>query len=308
MKPVQVVTPATTANLGPGFDCLGMALDLWNRVEVLPSSTSEGEPLVEVTGEGEGELPTDRRNLVYRAIAFLFHEADEALPPLRLRCHNQIPVKRGLGSSAAAIAGGLAAANALCSHSFSSEDLLEMAATMEGHPDNVAAAVLGGLRLVVTDKQQLYTVPINVPPEIRAVLFVPEFGVSTADARRVLPEKVSIADAVHNAGRVALLVTGMLTNHPEYLSVATQDRLHQPYRQSSFPAMKVIFAAARAAGALGVFLSGSGPTILALTQGREMTVAYEMAEAARQAGVEGNVHITQPTAKGAHVVDKPEGI
>jgi homoserine kinase len=308
MNPVLVLAPATTANLGPGFDCLGMALDLWNLVEVLPPSTSEGDPLVEVTGEGEGELPTDHSNLVYRAMEFLFHEADEALPPLRLRCHNQIPVKRGLGSSAAAITGGLAAANALCAHSFSSKDLLEMAATLEGHPDNVAAAVLGGLRLVVTDEQQLYTVPINVPPEIRAVLFVPEFGVSTADARRVLPGKVSIADAVHNAARTALLVTGMLTNHPEYLSVATQDRLHQPYRQSLFPAMKVIFTAARAAGALGVFLSGSGPTILAFTQGREMTVAYEMAEAARQTSVEGKVHITQPTAKGAYVVDNHKGI
>lgn len=308
MNPVLVLAPATTANLGPGFDCLGMALDLWNRVEVLPPSTSEGDPLVEVTGEGEGELPTDHSNLVYRAMEFLFHEADEALPPLRLRCHNQIPVKRGLGSSAAAITGGLAAANALCAHSFSSKDLLEMAATLEGHPDNVAAAVLGGLRLVVTDEQQLYTVPINVPPEIRAVLFVPEFGVSTADARRVLPGKVSIADAVHNAARTALLVTAMLTNHPEYLSVATQDRLHQPYRQSLFPAMKVIFTAARAAGALGVFLSGSGPTILAFTQGREMTVAYEMAEAARQTSVEGKVHITQPTAKGAYVVDNHKGI
>jgi homoserine kinase len=308
MKPVQVSAPATTANLGPGFDCLGMALDLWNCVEVLPPSATEGEPLVEVIGEGEGKLPTDHSNLVYRAMEFLFHEADEALPPLRLRCHNQIPVKRGLGSSAAAIAGGLAAANALCSHNFSSEDLLEMAATMEGHPDNVAAAVLGGLRLVVTDEQQLYTVPINVPSEVRAVLFVPEFGISTSDARRVLPGKVSIADAVYNAARTALLVTGMLTDHPEYLSVATQDRLHQPYRQSLFPPMKVIFAAARAAGALGVFLSGSGPTILAFTQGREMTVAYEMAEAARQAGVEGNVHITQPAVKGAHVVDNHQGI
>ena len=304
MNPVLVLAPATTANLGPGFDCLGMALDLWNRVEVLPPSTSEGDPLVEVTGEGEGELPTDHSNLVYRAMEFLFHEAGEELPPLRLRCHNQVPVRRGLGSSAAAIAGGLAAANTLCIHKFSPEELLEMAATIEGHPDNVAAAVLGGLRLVVTDEQQLYTVPIDVPSDICAVLFVPEFGISTSDARRVLPEKVSMADAVHNAARTALLVAGMLTNHPEYLSVATQDRLHQPYRQALFPAIKVIFAAARDAGALGVFLSGSGPTILALTQGREMTVAYEMAEAARQASVEGKVHITRPTARGAYVMNR----
>jgi homoserine kinase len=297
------MAPATTANLGPGFDCLGMALDLWNRLEISAGSPTSDEPVVEIVGEGEEELPKDRSNLVYRSMEFLFREADEEMPPLRLRCRNQIPLKRGLGSSAAAIAGGLAAANALCPRAFSPEDLLEMAATIEGHPDNVAAAVLGGLRLVVTDQQRLYTVPVSVPAELHAVLFVPDFRIATADARNVLPQKVSVADAVHNLGRIALLVTGMLTGHPEYLGIATQDRLHQPYRQSLFPAMKVIIAAARDAGALGVFLSGSGPTVLALTQGREMTVAYEMAESARQAGVEGKVEITQPTPQGAHVVD-----
>jgi homoserine kinase len=304
MDSITVMSPATTANLGPGFDCLGMALDLWNRLEVLPGIPDGGDALlVEITGEGAGELPADQRNLVYQSMEFLFREADQEMPPLRLRCHNQIPLKRGLGSSAAAIAGGLVAANAWCSHTFTSNDLLEMAATIEGHPDNITAAVLGGLQLVVMDQRQLYTVPVNVPPELHAVLFVPEFRIATTDARRVLPEKVSVADAVYNMGRTALLVAGMCANHPEYLGVATQDCLHQPYRQALFPAMKVIFAAARAAGALGVFLSGSGPTIMALTQGREMTVAYEMAEAARQAGVEGKVQITQPAIRGAHVVD-----
>jgi homoserine kinase len=304
MDSITVMSPATTANLGPGFDCLGMALDLWNRLEVLPGFPDAGDaPLVEITGEGAGELPADERNLVYQSMEFLFREADQEMPPLRLRCHNQIPLKRGLGSSAAAIAGGLVAANAWCSHTFTSNDLLEMAATIEGHPDNITAAVLGGLQLVVMDQRQLYTVPVNVPPELHAVLFVPEFRIATTDARRVLPEKVSVADAVYNMGRTALLVAGMCANHPEYLGVATQDCLHQPYRQTLFPAMKVIFAAARAAGALGVFLSGSGPTIMALTQGREMTVAYEMAEAARQAGVEGKVQITKPAIRGAHVVD-----
>lgn len=304
MNSVIVMSPATTANLGPGFDCLGMALDLWNRLEVFPGSVAGGDaPLVEIIGEGAGELPADQSNLVYQSMEFLFHEAGQEMPPLRLRCHNQIPLKRGLGSSAAAIAGGLVAANAWCSHTFTSNDLLEMAATIEGHPDNVSAAVLGGLQLVVTDQRQIYTAPVNVPAGLHAVLFVPDFRIATTDARKVLPEKVSVAEAVYNMGRTALLVAGMCANHPEYLGVATQDCLHQPYRQALFPAMKVIFAAARAAGALGVFLSGSGPTIMALTQGREMTVAYEMAEAARQAGVEGKVQITQPALQGAHLVD-----
>ena len=304
MTLVRVKAPATTANMGPGYDCLGMALDVWNTIEV--EVLDSGEPVVEVTGEGAGELGTGRDNLVYRSMEFLFQDAGQEMPLVRIRCDNAIPLARGMGSSAAAIAGGLVAANAICSQDYTPNDLLEMAATIEGHPDNVAAAVLGGMQLVISDKTEegsrLYTVPINVPPELHAVVFVPQVRIATEDARAVLPEKVTVADAVHNIGRVGLLVASMATNHPEYLAIATQDLLHQPYRQPLFPAMKVIFKAALDAGALGVFLSGSGPTVLALTQGREMTVAYEMAEAARQASVEGNVSVTQPTVQGAHLV------
>ena len=304
MTLVRVKAPATTANMGPGYDCLGMALDVWNTIEI--EVLDSGEPVVEVTGEGAGELGTGRDNLVYRSMEFLFQDAEQEMPLVRIRCDNAIPLARGMGSSAAAIAGGLVAANAICSQDYTPNDLLEMAATIEGHPDNVAAAVLGGMQLVISDKtkegSRLYTVPINVPPELHAVVFVPQVRIATEDARAALPEKVTMADAVHNMGRVGLLVASMATNHPEYLAIATQDLLHQPYRQPLFPAMKVIFKAALDAGALGVFLSGSGSTVLALTQGREMTVAYEMAEAARQASVEGNVSVTQPTVRGAHLI------
>jgi len=304
MTLVRVKAPATTANMGPGYDCLGMALDVWNTIEI--EVLDSGEPVVEVTGEGAGELGTGRDNLVYRSMEFLFQDAEQEMPLVRIRCDNAIPLARGMGSSAAAIAGGLVAANAICSQDYTPNDLLEMAATIEGHPDNVAAAVLGGMQLVISDKTEegsrLYTVPINVPPGLHAVIFVPQVRITTEDARAVLPEKVTMADAVHNMGRVGLLVASMATNHPEYLAIATQDLLHQPYRQPLFPAMKVIFKAALDAGALGVFLSGSGSTVLALTQGREMTVAYEMAEAARQASVEGNVSVTQPTVRGAHLI------
>ena len=303
MTLIRVKAPATTANLGPGYDCLGLALDVWNtlEVEILPG----GDSVVEISGEGVGELGTGHDNLVYRAMEFLFRDAGESMPALRINCDNKIPLARGMGSSAAAIAGGLVAANSLCSQEYTVSDLLEMAATIEGHPDNVAAAVLGGMRLVIMDEgSRLYTVPVNVPPELHAVVFVPQVRISTEDARSVLPEKVAMLDAVHNMGRVGLLVAAMATNHPEYLAVATQDRIHQPYRQPLFPAMKVIFQAALDAGAMGVFLSGSGSTVLALTKGREMTVAYEMAEAARQANVEGNVSVTQPTLLGAHLIEQ----
>ena len=301
MTTVEVRAPATTANLGPGYDCLGMALDLWNRLTVA-TEPAGGASSVEVLGEGEGELSADTENLTYRAMAFLYGEADAEMPPLALQCHNAIPLSRGLGSSAAAISAGLVAANALLDNPFTANDLLEMAATIEGHPDNVAAAVHGGLRLVVMDDDRLYTAPIDVPDDLQAVLFIPERRIATVDARRVLPSEVSVADAVYNMSRAALLVAGMQSNHPEYLNIATQDRLHQPYRQSIFPPMKVIFAAARNAGALGVFLSGSGSTILALARERAMTVAYEMFDAARLAGVDGRVEITKPTPLGAHVV------
>lgn len=300
-RPIRVMAPATTANLGPGFDCLGLALDLWNQLDVLPGDPGDG-PVVEIIGEGAGELSTGKDNLVYRSMTFLFNEAAREPPPMRLRCQNQIPLERGLGSSAAAIAGGLVAANAMCAHAFTANDLLEMAATIEGHPDNVAAAVLGGLQLVLAEDQKIYTAPINVPPELYAVLFIPELRIATSDARAVLPQSVSRADALYNMSRTALLVAGMAGNHPEYLSVATQDRMHQPYRLELFPAMKLLFKAALDAGALGVFLSGSGSTVLALTRGREMTVAYEMAEAARQASVPGRLQITQPALQGAHEV------
>ena len=298
---IRVAAPATTANLGPGYDCLGMALDIWNTIDVVPLPADES-PSVSISGEGEGELESGPENLVYRSMEFLYRELGRPMPPVRVSCANEIPLARGLGSSAAAIAGGLAAANALAGGEFSPRDLLEMAATIEGHPDNVAAAVMGGLQLVVTEESTLYTVPVSIPAEIHAVLFIPEARIATVDARSVLPQKLSVADAVHNMARVALLVAGMATNHPEYLGIATQDKLHQPYRQTLFPAMKLLMKAAMDAGALGAFLSGSGSTVLALAQGREMTVAYEMAEAARQASVEGTVKVTRPTPLGAHLV------
>lgn len=278
-----------------------MALDLWNCLTVT-AEPDQAITSVQVQGEGEGELSADTENLTYRAMAFLYDEADQEIPPLALQCHNIIPLSRGLGSSAAAISAGLVAANALLDNPFTANDLMEMAATIEGHPDNVVAAVYGGLRLVVMDDDQLYTAPIAIPDDLQAVLFIPERRIATVDARSVLPVEISVADAVYNISRAALLVAGMQSNQPEYLSIATQDRLHQPYRQSIFPPMKVILDAARNAGAYGVFLSGSGSTILALARERAMTVAYEMFDAARLAGLDGRVDITSPTSLGAHVV------
>ena len=304
MSLIKVKSPATTANLGPGFDCLGMAIDIWNFLEVEWCTNNKlQEPSIEVHGEGSDELATDTSNLVYQAIKFLFLEAGHQLPEVRLRCENNIPLSRGLGSSAAAISSGLVAANFMVGNLYEPNELLEMAATIEGHPDNVAAAILGNLQLVIGEEDQLYTVSIRPPDDLRLVIFVPDVRISTDDARGVLPSVVSINDAVYNASRVGLLVAGMLTDHVEYFRYSVQDKLHQPYREQLFPAMKVIFKAADDAGALGVFLSGSGSTIMALTKGREMTVAYEMGEAARQTGVVGELRIVKPAYEGASVIN-----
>ena len=298
-RTLRIKIPATTANLGPGYDCLGMALDLWNSIEVGP--TSLGRTTVAVTGEGADELPTDGANLVCQAMASLGKRLGREIPPMTVKCHNGIPLKRGLGSSSAAIVGGLVAANHALGEALPEEELLELAVELEGHPDNVTPALLGGLRVVAEDEGRVITASVPIPADLTAVLFVPDVTISTQDARAVLPDRIDIKDAVYNMARVALLVNAMAGSPLEDLRYATGDRLHQPYRQKLFPAMKVIFAGAMAGGALGVFLSGSGSTIMSFTRGREMTVGYEMAEAARQAGIAGTIKVTKPTARGAHL-------
>lgn len=296
---VEVRVPATTANLGPGFDCLGMALELFNLVRL-----ETGRSGVVVTGEGADTLPAGPENLVYRAVERAFERAGHPMPSLALSCRNFIPLARGLGSSSAAIVGGLVAANALMGFPLDTQTLLELAAEMEGHPDNVAPALLGGCRVVVRIDGRLHTAPLSLPPDIRVVILIPDQPMPTEQARAVLSPQVSREDAVFNLGRVALLANALCTGRLEDLRWATQDRLHQPARQALFPAMPLIFKAALEAGALGVFLSGAGSSIVALTRGREMTIGYEMLDMANRAGVSATIQITRPWAKGAEVVSE----
>ena len=294
---VTVKVPATSANMGPGFDCLGIALDIWNSVTV-----ELGASGFVINGEGREELPTGRSNLVYRSFGLPFEESGKQVPDVSVTCDNQVPLGRGLGSSSAAVVGGLLAGNDLCGQPLSQQELLELAARTEGHPDNASAALLGGCRIVVWDGPRLVASAVPIPDDLRAVVFVPDVAMPTEQARSLLPDRVSRQDAVYNMGRVGLLVAALATGDFTHLAIATEDRLHQPARQTIFPAMTNIFRAANAAGALGVFLSGAGSSVLALTRGREMTIGYEMAEAASKSGVGGSFKITRPTNQGAHVV------
>ena len=301
-RQVTVRVPATTANLGPAFDCMGMALCIWNEIDVRLGETIR--PTVRITGQGEDSLPQDDSNLVYRAYSRLLQETGRSLPVPVITCRNEIPLERGLGSSAAAIVGGLVAANHLAGSPLSPQEIMPLAVELEGHPDNVAPALLGGIRIIVPGPGSLITAPVPLPADLRAVLFIPEVSISTAAARAVMPATVSLNDALFNVGRTALLVNALTTGRLQDLKAATEDRLHQPHRSHLLPAMRLIIQEALKGGALGAFVSGSGSTVLALAQGHEMSVAYEMAEMARKTNVPGRAIITFPSEKGAYVVDE----
>lgn len=291
--------PATSANLGAGYDCLGLALDLRNDVALIP----EGPFRIEIRGEGAEVLPRDRANLVARTIFRFFDTIGRPAPPFSLRLTNRIPMTGGLGSSSTAIVGGLLVANRLAGDPLSHGDLLRLALDLEGHPDNVAPAMLGGLVLAVIRDGEVVTVPLPVPEGLRAVLFLPGFTISTREARRRLPPRVPLGDAVFNLSRSALLVAAMTTGRVELLRTATQDRLHQPYRQVLFPAMPSLFTAALEAGALGAWLSGAGSALMALVQGEPDPVIEAFDQAARANGVAGHAVAVDLAKIGAEIVE-----
>ncbi len=268
-RPVLVRVPATSANLGPGFDTLGLALGLHDEVEARVTGSGLD---IEVTGEGGSEVgAAGERHLIVRAMRVAFDELNVAQPDgLELRCVNRIPHGRGLGSSAAAIVAGLLAARALAGASTSPEDVLPLASMLEGHPDNVAPCLFGGLTIAwtPTDGAGLPTaraVRLDPCPEVRPVAFIAPEPVSTKVARGLLPATVPHADAARNAGRAALLVAA-LTARPDALLDGTEDKLHQEYRAPAMPHSRDLMARLRAAGIPAV-ISGAGPSVLAFRTG-----------------------------------------
>jgi homoserine kinase len=263
---VRVRAPASSANLGPGFDSLGLALALHD--EVVAEVAGEG-CVVEVHGEGADDVPRDESHLVASALLTgLERWAGERPPGLRLTCRNRLPHGRGLGSSAAAVVSGLLAARGLMSEAdrIGDEEVLDLANRIEGHPDNVAACLLGGLTVSWTDDTAARAVRLGLHQSVRAVLCVPAWPMSTEQARGLLPAQVPHVDAVFNSSRAALLVAA-LTREPGLLLTATEDRLHQPYRAPAMRPTSDLVAQLRSAGMAAV-VSGAGPTVLVLGDGR----------------------------------------
>jgi homoserine kinase len=292
-KSIVVRAPATTANLGPGFDCLGMALDLW--AEVVVSAAEEALP---PPGPPLG-------GMVVEAAQRLFaHVGKQAPAGLTAEFRQAIPVARGLGASAVARAAGLLAANAFLGEPLEREQILALGAELEGHADNMAPVLFGGLQVAVREGDSVLHAGLAAPEGLKAVLFVPDMEMPTQESRQVLPDFLSREDAVYNIGRAALLVAALASGKLDLLDAATRDRLHQPARAKVFPAMEAIFRAARQAGALGVFLSGGGSTVLALTSKSEKDIAKAMAKAASGEGTGGHAIVTASSNKGAQVIDK----
>ncbi len=279
-----VRAPATTANLGPGFDCLGLALDLWNEARF----ALEGEGVaVTVAGEGAGCLPADESNLVARAALRVYAEIGEPPPRgLRIECSVRVPLSSGLGSSSSAIVAGLLGGNELLGRPLGRDQLLELAAGLEGHPDNVAAALFGGLTIVVQKSERLLTKKILVP-EVHVALAVPELPFSTDAARAGLPTEVTMRDAVFNMGRIPLVVEALRTGDFELLGEVMDDRLHQANRLRLIPGGRTAWEAAQRSGAAAVAISGSGPSLIAFVSlaAEAGVVARAMAEAFAAEGV-----------------------
>ena len=295
---VHVRVPATSANLGPGFDALGLALALHNEV-----TASESERVsVTIEGEGAGRLSPGAENVVARGVRQAYEAAGRPFKGVALACVNRVPTARGLGSSAAAWVGGLVAGNALLGGPLSRDALLALAARAEGHPDNVTAALMGGLTVsCATGQGRITAIALPVPGAVRWVLLVPEVTSSTAEARAVLPAMFTRADAVFNVQRVALLLAALQSGRVDCLGEALDDRLHQPYRLRLFPWMPAVVRAARTAGALGCVLSGAGPSLLAVVRDEADVVARAMEGALAAAGVRGRASALAVDTEGAVV-------
>jgi homoserine kinase len=287
-NPIQVQVPATSANLGPGFDSFGLAFGMYDRY--VAQILDEGGLDIDVTGEGADEVPRTDKNLLVKAIYKGFDYLGGRPKGLAVRALNVIPHGRGLGSSASAIIGGLVLARSLVltgTDKMSDETLLNLANEMEGHPDNVAAALFGGATIAWQDlekgKSVAHAVHLPVDPRIKVMAFIPSSPLATSKARKMLPESIPFADAQRNTTNAALM-TQAITIRPDLLYAATEDFLHQSYRQEAMPASFALMTKLRAAG-LAAFVSGAGPTVLALhTEGEDETTQLSRAGGAKFEG------------------------
>jgi homoserine kinase len=313
LSTVTVTVPATTANLGPGFDCIGAALTLYNqfkftRLDLSPSwlGKETGVVTIDVRGEEAARVDTSADNLLYKAFLNFYQHLGRTPPPVQIEIELGVPFARGLGSSATAIVGGLVGANQLAGELLDNVELMNLAIAMEGHPDNVVPALLGGCRLSASAEEAMEEWEVCDIPwhnDIVPVVAIPDFELSTQEARRVLPSHYSRADAIFNIAHLGLLLRGLETGQSDWLRASLDDRIHQPYRQTLIPGYESVRTAALALGAYGMVISGAGPTLLALANSASaQAVVAAMADAWKVKGITGQVRSLALDTQGARVL------
>jgi homoserine kinase len=313
---VTVTVPATTANLGPGFDCIGAALTLHNqfrftRLDLSSPSQGKGtgEVSIKVTGTEAERVDTSAGNLVYQAFVQFYQELRQTPPPVQIEIELGVPLARGLGSSATAIVGGLVGANQLAGEPLDRIEVMKLAIAMEGHPDNVVPALVGGCCLAATGGQVMKEWEICEIPwhgDIVPVVAIPDFELSTQEARSVLPTNITRADAIFNIAHLGLLLRGLETGRGDWLRTSLQDRIHQPYRQALIPGYEAVQKAALAAGAYGMVISGAGPTLLALVDSASApAVTAAMADVWQELGIKVQVRSLAIDTQGARSFTEP---
>ncbi len=295
---VIISVPATTANLGPGFDCLGMALELYNDFTFTISTSGEDQLSINVQGVDADKVTTDENNLVYKSAAVIFEKVSKRPFPLQINQINRIPVGSGLGSSSTAVLAGMMGANALLGQPFTDVEILHFAINKEGHSDNVAPALYGNLVLGVMVDGGFHIEQIELP-ELTAVVILPTFHFLTDVARGVLPDQISRVDAIFNASRTPLLVRALQLADYDKLAIAMQDRVHQQYRIPLIPGMEEAFAAAYAAGARGVAVSGAGPSLIAFAPDGHEKIAAAVTAVFATAGLDSRYWVLPVNTQGA---------
>ncbi len=303
MTAINITVPATTANLGAGFDCIGAALTLYNQFKFTPNESFK----ISVTGLEAQKVTTDDSNLAYQSFTKFYQHRSEQTPPIHIEIALNVPLARGLGSSATAIVGGLMGANHLAGLPLSSEEIMNLAIAIEGHPDNVVPALLGGCRLAASGDNNWAICDVPWHESIVPVVAIPNFELSTAEARRVLPNQVSRADAIFNTAHLGLLIRALQTGRADWLKVALQDKLHQPYRQGLIHGFEAVQSAAIEAGALGLVISGAGPTLLALVDKMQATgVERAISSAWQSVGINADVRSLSLDNRGAKADIEPK--
>ncbi|MGP0129042.1 MAG: homoserine kinase [cyanobacterium endosymbiont of Rhopalodia musculus] len=303
MSTVKVSVPATTANLGPGFDCIGAALNQYNYFTFSPIETKIPDLTIAIKGKEAPRVSCDRTNLVYQSFLKLYQYLGQTPPKVAINIELGIPLARGLGSSATAIVGGLIGGNKLAGEPLSLSEIMELAITIEGHPDNVVPALLGNCQLSVEKAGNWQICPIVWHPDLIPVVVIPDFELSTQKARAVLPTHLSRHDAIFNIAHLGLLIKGLETGNRDWLMMALDDKLHQPYRQTLIKGYNSLKKAALSVGAYGLVISGAGPTVIALTSSEHAEqVSLAITDAWMHVGVKAEALLLSIDFDGARVV------